>query len=155
MTSSVNNRATGKTALLVGFVGENKSRPGREVTNSVALLQHGRIAATRSKTLLPTYDVFDEDRYFEPAADNAVAELNGRKIGLTICEDLWNDEDFWPVRRSDQSAGRAGRSGRGDYLQCFRLTLASWEEQDPFRNAPQPRPQDQTPGGVLQPGRRQ
>ena len=59
--------ATGKTALLVGFVGENKLQPGRQVTNSVALLQHGKIVTTRTKTLLPTYDVFDEDRYFEPA----------------------------------------------------------------------------------------
>jgi NAD+ synthase (glutamine-hydrolysing) len=91
--------ATGKTALLVGFVGENKVRPGREVTNSVALLQHGKIAATRAKTLLPTYDVFDEDRYFEPAAENHVVEFNGQKAALTICEDIWNDDDFWPVRR--------------------------------------------------------
>jgi NAD+ synthase (glutamine-hydrolysing) len=91
--------ATGKTAMLVGFVGENKVRPGREVSNSVALLQNGKIVTTRTKTLLPTYDVFDEDRYFEPATENAPAELNGKKIGLTICEDIWNDEDFWPERR--------------------------------------------------------
>ena len=91
--------ATGATGLLVGFVGENAKRPGREVTNSVALLQHGKIIATRSKTLLPTYDVFDEDRYFQPAGTNSPVEFNGRKIGLTICEDIWNDEDFWPERR--------------------------------------------------------
>ena len=91
--------ATGKTALLTGYVGENQKRPGRELTNAVALLQHGKIAATRVKSLLPTYDVFDEDRYFEPATENAPVELNGGKIGLTICEDIWNDEDFWPDRR--------------------------------------------------------
>jgi NAD+ synthetase len=91
--------ATGKVGLLVGFVGENAKRPGREVTNSVALLQHGKILATRSKTLLPTYDVFDEDRYFQPAETNAPVEFNGQKIGLTICEDIWNDDDFWPERR--------------------------------------------------------
>ena len=91
--------ATNQTALLVGFVGRNNSRPGREVTNSVALLQHGKVAATRAKTLLPTYDVFDEDRYFEPAGENPVVEFAGQKIALTICEDIWNDEDFWPVRR--------------------------------------------------------
>lgn len=90
---------TGRTGLLVGFVGENQARPGREATNAVALLQHGRILATRAKTLLPTYDVFDEDRYFEPAAENQPLEFNGRRIGLTICEDLWNDEDFWRDRR--------------------------------------------------------
>ncbi len=91
--------ATGKTAMLVGYVGENPARPGREVTNSVALLQHGKILATRAKTLLPTYDVFDEDRYFEPARENHPVEFNGGSIGLTICEDIWNDEDFWPERR--------------------------------------------------------
>jgi NAD+ synthase (glutamine-hydrolysing) len=92
-------KATGKTALLVGFVGENKSRPGREATNNVALLQGGKIITTRTKSLLPTYDVFDEDRYFEPAPENLVCDWAGEKLGLTICEDIWNDEDFWPERR--------------------------------------------------------
>lgn len=91
--------ATGQTAILVGFVGENKKRPGREVTNCVALLQNGKIVATRIKSLLPTYDVFDEDRYFQPATQNEPVIFNGEKIGLTICEDIWNDEDFWPDRR--------------------------------------------------------
>src|SRR5277367_58216 len=91
--------ATGRVALLAGYVGENKTRPGREVSNQVALLQGGKIVATRTKTLLPTYDVFDEDRYFEPATGNNPADLNGGKIGLTICEDIWNDEAFWPDRR--------------------------------------------------------
>jgi NAD+ synthetase len=90
--------ATGRTALLTGYVGENSHRPGREVTNAVALLQNGKIAATRVKSLLPTYDVFDEDRYFEPATENLLVEFNGGKVGLTICEDIWNDEDFWPDR---------------------------------------------------------
>ncbi len=91
--------ATGKTALLVGYVGEHRERPGREVTNSVALLRDGKIAATRVKSLLPTYDVFDEDRYFEPAQENTPVAFDGEKIGLTVCEDIWNDEDFWPERR--------------------------------------------------------
>jgi NAD+ synthase (glutamine-hydrolysing) len=91
--------ATGPTALLVGYVGENPNRPGREVTNSVALLRQGKIAAARAKSLLPTYDVFDEDRYFEPARENPPVPFDGGKIGLTVCEDIWNDEDFWPERR--------------------------------------------------------
>ena len=92
-------KASGPTAMLVGYVGKNAIRPGRETTNSAALLQNGRIVASRSKMLLPTYDVFDEDRYFEPATENLPCELNGRKIGVTICEDAWNDEDFWQDRR--------------------------------------------------------
>jgi NAD+ synthetase len=91
--------ATGETGLIVGFVGENSARPGREVTNSVALLHRRTIAAVRTKTLLPTYDVFDEDRYFEPASSNEPAIFDRQKIGLTICEDIWNDADFWPERR--------------------------------------------------------
>jgi NAD+ synthetase len=91
--------ATGQTGLLFGFVGRHEKRPGREATNSAALAQHGKILALRHKTLLPTYDVFDEDRYFEPAAENLPVEFNGQKIGITICEDVWNDEDFWRDRR--------------------------------------------------------
>jgi NAD+ synthase (glutamine-hydrolysing) len=91
--------ATGPTGMLVGFVGKNEAGVGREATNSTALLQNGKIVATRSKTLLPTYDVFDEDRYFQPATTNAPVDFNGRKVGLTICEDVWNDEEFWDERR--------------------------------------------------------
>ncbi len=89
---------TGNTGLVVGFVGDHRDEPGRDLTNSVALLRHGKIAAIRHKTLLPTYDVFDEDRYFEPATANAPVDFDGVKLGLTICEDVWNDEDFWPDR---------------------------------------------------------
>ncbi len=91
--------ATGDVGLVVGFVGESDRRPGRELTNSAALLAQGKVVAVRHKTLLPTYDVFDEDRYFEPATENLPVEFRGRKLGLTICEDVWNDEDFWSQRR--------------------------------------------------------
>jgi NAD+ synthetase len=91
--------ATGRTGLLLGHVGENSVRPGREATNAVSLLQHGQVIATRLKTLLPTYDVFDEDRYFEPATLNEPVVFEGIRIGLTVCEDVWNDEDFWRERR--------------------------------------------------------
>jgi NAD+ synthetase len=89
---------TGATGLLVGHVGDHTAEPGRDLTNAVSLLQHGKIAATRTKTLLPTYDVFDEDRYFEPATENAPVLFGDVSLGLTICEDMWNDEDFWPER---------------------------------------------------------
>ncbi len=90
---------TGEVGLLVGFVGETRQRPGRELTNSAALLAGGQIVATRDKTLLPTYDVFDEDRWFQPASGNTPIEFRGHRLGVTICEDVWNDEDFWPERR--------------------------------------------------------
>jgi NAD+ synthetase len=91
--------SSGPMAMLVGFVGENKNNPGREVANNAALLQNGQIVATRTKTLLPTYDVFDEDRYFEPGSGNEPVSIAGQTCGVTICEDIWNDEDFWPHRR--------------------------------------------------------
>lgn len=88
----------GAVPLCVGFVARNSVRPGRPLFNSCAVLQSGRQVWQQHKTLLPTYDVFDEDRYFEPATDTAPFGFQGRKIGLTICEDIWNDEDFWPDR---------------------------------------------------------
>ncbi len=91
--------ATGRAGLVVGYVDENKKRPGRAATNSVALLADGARVATRAKSLLPTYDVFDEDRYFEPAETNAPVVFGGRQLGLTVCEDCWNDEGFWRDRR--------------------------------------------------------
>lgn len=88
-------QSVGEVGLVVGHVGINEKHPGRQAVNAVSLLHHGKVAATRTKTLLPTYDVFDEDRYFEPAPDNTPVEFNGRKLGLTICEDVWNDDSFW------------------------------------------------------------
>jgi len=87
------------TGLVVGHVAANERQPGRPAVNAVSLLHQGKIVATRVKTLLPTYDVFDEDRYFEPAESNVPVEFNGCRLGLTICEDVWNDDAFWPDRR--------------------------------------------------------
>ena len=61
-------------------------------------MQNGKIIWRTKKSLLPTYDVFDEDRYFEPAKQIEPFIFNGKKLGITICEDIWNDEDFWPER---------------------------------------------------------
>ena len=89
---------TGAVPLCVGYVDRNTARPGRPLHNSAAVLQNGGIVWRQHKCLLTTYDVFDEDRYFEPAAAAVPFTFNGRKLGITICEDIWNDEDFWPER---------------------------------------------------------
>ena len=89
---------TGGVPLCVGYVARNPERPGRALQNAAAVLQHGRVAWRTVKSLLPTYDVFDEDRYFEPAKSVEPYVFNGTKLGITICEDIWNDEDFWPDR---------------------------------------------------------
>jgi len=88
----------GETGLLVGYVDVNPHRPGREYLNAAALIHRGKIVARRYKTLLPTYDVFDEDRYFQPAESNAVVEFAGTKLAITICEDIWNANDYWSTR---------------------------------------------------------
>ena len=85
---------TSGTGLLVGFVSRNDSGEGRELYNSVALLHEGNIKGIRHKTLLPTYDVFDEERYFEPALANEPIIFKKHTLGVTICEDAWNDEEF-------------------------------------------------------------
>jgi NAD+ synthetase len=86
----------GAVPLVVGYVGKNSERPGRALKNAAAVLQNGKIIWRTVKSLLPTYDVFDEDRYFEPAKAVEPFTFNGRKLGITICEDIWNDADFWP-----------------------------------------------------------
>jgi NAD+ synthetase len=88
----------GAVPLCVGYVEQNRDRPGKPLRNAAAVLQNGAVVWRTMKSLLPTYDVFDEDRYFEPARAVEVFMFNGRKLGITICEDIWNDEDFWPER---------------------------------------------------------
>jgi NAD+ synthase (glutamine-hydrolysing) len=93
-----------KPALLVGFVDPNEGR-GKPFHNAAALLQTGEPLQKTHKSLLPTYDVFDEDRYFEPARQIAPLNFRGHRIGVTICEDIWTERylprpfyDVDPVR---------------------------------------------------------
>jgi NAD+ synthetase len=81
----------GNAPLLVGFVDRNEGR-GKPFHNAAALVERGKPIRKIYKSLLPTYDVFDEDRYFEPATRVAPFEVQGKKIGVTICEDIWTDE---------------------------------------------------------------
>ncbi|HUR38923.1 MAG TPA: nitrilase-related carbon-nitrogen hydrolase, partial [Planctomycetota bacterium] len=83
-------------SALVGFVEKNLSAEGKPLYNAVALLEGGEIAYVTFKSLLPTYDVFDESRYFEPAAGTAPLKIGSTKIALTICEDIWTDEMCGP-----------------------------------------------------------
>ena len=87
---------------LVGYVGRVKNGTGKSIANKVALICGGRIVFEQSKMLLPTYDVFDESRYFQPAEKQSVFGFNGEELGITICEDVWNDKTFWVNRRYDR-----------------------------------------------------
>ena len=91
--------SVGAAPLIVGYVDRNLARPGRALLNAAAVIQNGAVVHRVTKSLLPTYDVFDEDRYFEPAEKIAPLKINGETIAVTICEDIWNDADFWPERR--------------------------------------------------------
>jgi NAD+ synthetase len=84
----------GEAALVVGFVDRNEGR-GKPFRNAAALLERGKPIRKTYKSLLPTYDVFDEDRYFQPATSVEPFDVKGHKIGVTICEDIWTD-DYLP-----------------------------------------------------------
>lgn len=86
-------------ALLVGYVTPAPEGCGKQVMNSAALVRGGQIEFVQSKRLLPFYDVFDEQRYFAPAREQKVFMLGGETLGITICEDAWNDKSFWEHRR--------------------------------------------------------
>ncbi len=96
-------REMAAASAIVGYVDRNEGKTGRPFRNAAAVMQNGKIQHRVWKTLLPTYDVFDEDRYFEPAARVAPVTIAGRQIAVTICEDIWNEPAFW--------RGKQDRSG--------------------------------------------
>jgi NAD+ synthase (glutamine-hydrolysing) len=83
---------------LVGYVGKAQDDTGKPVANSAALIAGGKVVFEQRKMLLPTYDVFDETRYFQPAHTQHIFRLNPEILGITICEDCWNDKNFWAQR---------------------------------------------------------
>src|SRR6201993_1633543 len=90
--------ATTGIAIICGLVTPADSDTGKSGMNSAALLMDGKIAFLQSKMLLPTYDVFDEMRNFAPARSQELFDFCGNHMALTICEDAWNDKDFWNKR---------------------------------------------------------
>src|SRR5258708_30971337 len=85
-------------AIVTGFVSPAAVETGKSVSNSAAVLYRGEIQFVQSKMLLPTYDVFDELRYFAPASKQDVFSFGEKQMAVTICEDAWNDKHFWPRR---------------------------------------------------------
>src|SRR5882724_11134798 len=85
---------------IVGFAGHvDHQSSGQSIANKAALIQDGRVVFEQSKMLLPTYDVFDESRYFQPGERDYVYGLGREQLGITICEDVWNDKNFWAKPR--------------------------------------------------------
>ena len=84
---------------IVGFVDCDLSRTvGRRIANAAAHCAEGRVVSIHHKSLLPTYDVFDEHRHFEPASELRLGQFAEKRLGISICEDIWNDPDFWKLR---------------------------------------------------------
>src|ERR1700728_446244 len=100
---------------LVGYVGGAQDNTGKPVANCAALIANGQILFEQRKMLLPTYDVFDESRYFQPAHTQHVFALGADSLGITICEDCWNDKNFW-VKRLYERDPVAELAGKGSSL---------------------------------------
>lgn len=91
--------ATNDVGLIFGAITEDNDLIGTDIHNSALLCFNGKIQFVQHKTLIPNYDVFDEMRYFDSAKEISVFEFNGEKLGISICEDIWNDADYWYRRR--------------------------------------------------------
>ena len=99
-------------AALVGFVRRVEGSSGRPMANAAAVLSGGRVSSVHTKTLLPTYDVFDETRYFEPGPPaGGVIDVDGHAIGLTICEDLWDAAALGRKLYADDPVGQLAEAG--------------------------------------------
>lgn len=107
------------TPCILGTIVPRAERPGKALSNAAVLIHDGRIETVQHKRLLPTYDVFDEARYFEPGRASHPFTLAGKRCGMTICEDLWNDEHFWEHRLyEDDPASILAASGVGVIVNC-------------------------------------
>jgi NAD+ synthase (glutamine-hydrolysing) len=88
----------GNTAAVVGFAARHRTSAGKGLFNAGAFIRKRKVMQVFHKMLLPTYDVFDEVRYFDPAERIAAVRFRDKNVGLTICEDIWNDPDLWQRR---------------------------------------------------------
>lgn len=88
--------AGNRLGIICGFAQPNEEARGKPLWNGAALCIDGTVADATHKSLLPTYDVFDESRYFEPAREAHALDFRGIRLGVSVCEDMWNDGDVWP-----------------------------------------------------------
>ena len=90
---------TNSTGLLFGAITEDDDNIGTDIHNSAILCSDGKVKFVQHKTLIPNYDVFDEMRYFDSSKEVKVFEFKNEKLGISVCEDIWNDADYWYKRR--------------------------------------------------------
>jgi len=89
-------KETGETACVIGYIDINNKKRGKKLHNSAAFIQNKKILLKTHKTLLPTYDIFDEERYFEPYIGNKIIKFKNKNIAITICEEIWADTKLLP-----------------------------------------------------------
>ena len=125
------NRVRGIKAIVGGVVSASGAplQMGARISNGAVLIEEGVITACHRKILLPTYDVFDEARYFTPGSDPTVVTLEGVAVGITICEDIWNDKDYWRSPRYEQDPMDATLQAGAELL--VNLSASPYEREKP------------------------
>ena len=118
---------TENTPILLGFVESNTFKKGRNFFNAAAWCLGGTVYKIFQKTLLPSYDVFDEDRYFQPAEGPECIEFKGKKIGVTICEDIWTHPIVDTRNRYDKDPLKTLADEKVDLI--FNLSASPWHNE--------------------------
>jgi NAD+ synthase (glutamine-hydrolysing) len=113
---------------------------GKPAFNAAVLLDRGRLLLEQHKRLLPFYDVFDEQRYFSPSGPQKVIELDGVRLAVTICEDAWNDKNFWPRRLYSVDPVEELMRQAGSAHQSLFVAVLAFQAHHPPRDAGGHRP---------------
>src|SRR5581483_5500002 len=106
-------------SVICGYVSRTEVDTGKQVFNRAAVLEHGKIVFRQAKMLLPTYDVFDEARYFRPGERELLCTVRGKQVALTVCEDAWNDRRFWKQRLYQRDPVEELFAAGGELLICI------------------------------------
>jgi NAD+ synthase (glutamine-hydrolysing) len=106
-------------SVICGYVSRTESESGKRVFNRAAVLEHGEVVFRQAKMLLPTYDVFDEARYFRPGEREFLCTVRNKQVALTICEDAWNDRRFWKQRLYQRDPVEELFEAGGEILICI------------------------------------
>jgi NAD+ synthase (glutamine-hydrolysing) len=117
-------------SVICGYVARTQAETGKRALNSAAVLEKGRVVFQQNKTLLPNYDVFDEARYFRPADAQVLCTLAGKKVALTICEDAWNDRQFWKQRLYQRDPVEELFAAGGELMICINASPYSMGKRE-------------------------
>lgn len=120
-------------SIICGYASRAENPTGKRALNSAAVIERGQIVFRQHKTLLPTYDVFDEARYFRPAERVELLQLRGRSVALTICEDAWNDRNYWEQRLYQRDPVEELFSQGAELLLCINASPYSMGKREARR----------------------